>query len=132
MNYTGNIILISAEKIEVMQDQAKFEVALTKFTDDEIQRLSDYILDGKKFLGQPESSLWKDGKGRGCVICVATAFADMSVCSHRNNQIYTFFGLFVSLFNDENYDKPVLYQLILQEAERRGLKKTEEEVIITP
>ncbi len=95
-----------------------FVRTLRKLPDDMIQRLVDYIDRGMKF----ERAFGTDGKETGCILRVLTeTFHDKYGIDYEPVRKYTQPSDLYH-FNDEYYNKPILYQLILSEAEGRGMK----------
>ena len=101
-----------------------FSTALTKLPDNMIWRLAEYIDGGNKF----ERAFGTDGKQTGCILRVVTrTFHDKYGIDYESVRKYTQPSDLYH-FNDEYYDKQILYSLILGEAERRGFNPITEQI----
>ena len=122
-----------------MVTEAEFSNTIQKLPDYMIERLVDYINVGHKFIYRSLGS----GKGEGCVLGIAGQVCDdyywkqTPKILNLRTELYSKHkweprsSVIITEFNDENYNKPILYQLILAEAERRGMKpKLEMEKVI--
>jgi hypothetical protein len=102
----------------------EFKEALMYFSDADIKKLADYILSGRKFLAKD----WTDGSGRRA--CFFGVLGDMNtyIAQERSDRLIRdtnskFWGFEIFDYNDANVDNSVMYQSILNEAEKRGIIK---------